>query len=109
MTTWKKRIFNIPIVLRSILKQTKLPDKIVINLAKDEFANLDDIPSPVKEFIENHLIELNIVDENTKVYKKIIPTMLKYKNDLVLSIDDDFIYPPNMINDFYETYKLYPN
>lgn len=110
MTTWKKRIINIPIVLKSILNQSHKPDKIIINLSKDEFENLNSIPKQIKYFIEKHnIIEINFIDGNTKVYKKIIPTLLKYKNDLILSIDDDFIYPETMIEDFYQTYKLQPN
>ena len=109
MTTWKKRIQNIPIVLKSILSQTQQPDKIVVNLAKDEFNNESGIQSDVLKFMKDNNIEINWVDEDTKVYKKIIPTLLKYKNSLILSIDDDFIYPKNMIKDFYQIYKQYPN
>lgn len=109
LTTWKKRISNIPVVLDSILNQTHKPDKIIINLSKDEFINESYIPINVLQFIHENNIEINWVDKNTKVYKKIIPTLLKYKHDLILSIDDDFIYPDNMIQDFYNTYLENPN
>lgn len=109
MTTWKDRIQNIPKVLNSILQQTVKPNQIVVNLSKDEFKSIDELPKEVYEFVCKNNIEINLVDGNTKVYKKIIPTMLIHKNDLVLSIDDDFIYPNTMIADFYKAYKQTPN
>jgi len=44
------------------------------------------------------------VEKDTKVWKKAVPCLMKYKNDLILEIDDDFIYPSNMIFDFYNQY-----
>lgn len=109
MTTHSKRIQNIPKVLKSIINQTYKPSKIIINISIEEFKNERSIPDDIFHFIITNNIELNWVKTNTKVYKKIIPTLLKYKNSLVLSIDDDFIYPKTMIEDFYKIYKKNPN
>ena len=102
-TTWKPRIHNIPIVVDSLLSQTLLPDKIVINLACHEI-----IPYEVNNYIIEHSIEINRV-EDTKVYKKLLPTLLKYPNACIINIDDDFIYPSHMIHDFLTMHKRYPN
>lgn len=80
-----------------------------MNISLEEFINERIIPDDVLHFILTNNIELNWVKTDTKVYKKIIPTLLKYKNDLVLSIDDDFIYPKTMIEDFYRVYRAHPN
>ena len=101
MTTWKKRIQNLPAVLTSILQQTKPPDKIIVNLAKSEFNGESGIQPDVLAFLKENSIDVNWVEEDTKVYKKIIPVLLKYKNDLVFSIDDDFIYPCGMLEELY--------
>jgi hypothetical protein len=95
LTTWKKRIGNIPTVLNTILKQTMSPYKIVINLSSEEFSNKEkDIPEDVLKFIENNkTIEINWVEgENSRQWKKFVPTMLKYPNDWVICIDDDKLY-----------------
>ena len=109
LTTWKGRIDTLPLVLESIVNQTLKPWKIVVNLSKQEFASVKEIPKNIRTYMKKHGIEVNWVKDDTKVYKKIIPTLLKYKNDLILSIDDDFIYPKNMIVDFYRKYMEYPN
>lgn len=103
LTTYCKRIANIPVVLDTIFSQTMPPDFVVLNLAIDEV-----IPSEVQEYINTHLIEVNRVPD-TKVYKKLIPTLKKYPQECVISIDDDFLYPNGMIEDFLYIHNLYPN
>lgn len=108
-TTYPKRIQNVPRVLDSIADQTLKPSKIVVNLARSDYENENAIPENVLDFMHKHNVEINFVEEDTKVYKKIIPTLLMYPHDLILSIDDDFIYPQYMIQDFYQTYKQHPD
>lgn len=102
LTTWKPRIQNLPIVLDTIYSQTVMPDKVVLNLSYDE-----EIPENIQEYIDYHKIEVNFVP-NTKVYKKFIPTLLKYPQACVINIDDDCIFPSSMIEDFMNTHKRYP-
>lgn len=111
MTTWKERISNVPFVLSTILKQTKIPNKIVINLSKEEFGSYDALPTDFKSFVsKNSLIEINWIEgKNTKQWKKTIPTMLKYPNDCVICIDDDRKYPDNFISALWNTHLKHPN
>lgn len=102
LTTYSRRFNNIPAVLDSIYGQTLLPDKVVLNLAIDET-----IPETVQSYISDHHIEVNRVPD-TKVYKKLIPTLRKY-NDCIITIDDDFLYPENMIEDFMNIHEKYPH
>ena len=81
LTTWSKRIQNIPTVLDTIFAQTLPPDLIVLNLAYEEQI----------------------------LYKKLIPTLKRYPNDCIISIDDDWLYPKEMIADFMSVHKEYPN
>ena len=102
LTTWYKRIGNIPVVLDSIYSQTIQPDKVVLNLAYDE-----KIPEDVAKYIEKQGIEVYYT-EDTKVYKKFIPTLKRYPEACVINIDDDSIYPSTMIEDFMSLHKQYP-
>jgi hypothetical protein len=112
ITSWSKRIINIPTVLTSILEQTKKPKKIVLNLSTQEFINKEkDIPNEVINFInENNIIEINWVEgKNSKQWKKIIPTMQKYPNDWIICIDDDRIYWNTFIEELWESHLKYPD
>lgn len=108
LTSWKKRIQNVPMVIQSILTGTKTPDKIVLNLSTDEFSLKDkELPTYLLMLKETNKIEINWVKENTKAFKKIIPTMKLYPESVVISIDDDIIYPEffleKMVSKYNET------
>lgn len=110
MTSWTKRIGNIPRVLDSILVQTLLPDKIVINLSEEEFENKT-LPKDVQSYIDEHsnIIEVQwIKGPNTKQWKKILPTMLHYPNASIVCIDDDAEYPKDMLSVLWAAHKRNP-
>ncbi len=102
LTTWSKRIGNIPVVLDTIYSQTYLPDKVVLNLAYGEI-----IPEDVADYLQKHDVEIYFT-EDTKVYKKFIPTLKRYPDACVINIDDDFIYPNTMIEEFMTLHEQYP-
>jgi hypothetical protein len=103
LTTWSKRIGNIPKVLDTIFAQTLPPDMVVLNLAFDEV-----IPPVVQAYIDDHSIEVYRT-EDTKVYKKFLPTLKRYPDACVINVDDDMLYPATMIQDFWSMHLLYPN
>ena len=55
-----------------------------------------------------HNVEINRVSFK-KTYKKLLPTLLKYPNDCIINIDDDWLYPSNMIADMINIHRCYPN
>ena len=103
LTTWEKRIDNIPTVLDTIFAQTTPPDLVVLNIKEDLL-----IPDWVLRYLTEHQVEINIVSLE-KVYKKIIPTLKKYPDDCIINIDDDWLYPSTMIEDFWTIHLKYPN
>lgn len=113
-TSWTKRIQYCKHTVDLMMNQTVKSDKIILNLSEEEFPNKEsDLPKELLvELIQNPLFEIYWVKENTTVWKKIIPTMNRFPNDLVFSIDDDIEYPSNYIEEMYKTYcennKLYP-
>ena len=102
LTSYPPRFNTLPAVLDSIFSQTIKPDKVVLNLSEG-----DTVPEKLQNYINMHGIEVNRVPD-TKVYKKLIPTLRKYPDDCVISIDDDWIYPSGMIEDFLTVHKKHP-
>lgn len=103
LTSYGNRVNNIPVVLDTIFSQTVLPDVVVLNLAFEE-----NVPDVVLNYLEKQKVEINRVMD-TRVYKKLIPTLIKYPEACVISIDDDFLYPKGMIEDFVRIHEKYPN
>ena len=110
MTSWKGRINYVKDVLISMLNNTIMPDKIIINLSTDEFVKKEnELPNDLVQLINDNkmIININWVKENNKQFKKLIPTLKLYPNDIIISIDDDFIYNINFIETLYNDFKKY--
>lgn len=103
LTTWEARIGNIPAVLDSIYKQTLKPDLVVLNLAYDLV-----VPADVQAYLDDHGVEVNRMPD-WKVYKKLIPTLKKHPGACVVSIDDDWLYPEGMLEEFMRIHEQYPS
>ena len=112
MTSYPKRIKYVAKAFASIL-MTNIPKNeyhCVLTLSKLEFPNLEkDLPSDLRLFIENGLIEVIWTDDNQRSHKKLMPTLAKYPNNPILIIDDDVYRTSEWLNAFIETNKKYPN
>lgn len=103
LTSFGQRLQTLPVVLDSIFAQSVQPDSVVLNLSQSE-----SVPRELQQYIDEMGIDVGYV-KDTKVYKKLIPTLRRYPNDLILCIDDDFIYPKGMIEEFLDVHKRFPN
>lgn len=110
LTSWKKRINFVHETIKSLLNNTTKPDVIYLNLSSDEFKNMyDELPEELLELYNTKQIIINWVEEDTKVFKKVLP-ILQYLNDddIIIQVDDDIVYPENIIETLlsdFETYK----
>lgn len=103
----KERLANVPYFLyQSIFKHNYDYVKVVLTLYKEDVPN---IPPKLKEMIDLGLVELIVADENLRCHLKYFYTMKKYRDLPVITIDDDSIYPKEMIPDFLKNAEKYPN
>lgn len=113
MTTWKKRIANIPSILPNVINNTIKPDKIIINLSIEEFPEKkQNLPTKFNDFVDKHadIVNINWIEgPNIKSWKKSIPTFKLYPNDCIICIDDDWIYSTDFIEKLWNTHLQYPN
>ena len=109
LTSYPPRIGTLWLTIRSIFRQSRLPDKIVLYLAKSDFPNLErDLPKSLTDMLW-HDFEIRWVDEDVKPHKKYYWAFREFPNDLVLTIDDDLIYRRNMIETLYACHVSHPN
>jgi hypothetical protein len=110
LTTSPTRIDHIEEVLNTIMKNTILPDKIVLNLPtvfKRTGLTFNNIPT----FITNNpLIYVNVCND-IGPSTKIIASLPLFKNPetILISIDDDILYKPNFIEILLSISKIYPD
>lgn len=94
LTTYGKRIHDVYLTISSIMMQSQKPNRIILWLDKNEF-NENNIPDTLKILAQKGL-EIRYY-HNIKSYKKIIPTLLLAPNSVIITIDDDVIYPIDFI------------
>lgn len=104
LTSFPARIDMVHMTIRSIFNQTLKPDMIILWLSDEEFVERI-IPKELQVMTE---IGLNIEwCKNIKSHKKYYYTMLKYPEDIVVTFDDDIIYPENYLENLYKKYLKY--
>lgn len=106
-TSYPLRMNEIKYMIYSIIKQEFKADKIILWLSNEEFPNKEkDIPDDVLRFKEFGL-EIRWC-KNIYSYKKLIPTLKEFPNDIIVTADDDIFYPQNWLKKLYEHHLKYP-
>lgn len=105
-TSYPKRFKAIPLTVKTILYQSYKPDKIILYLAKEECKG--ELPKRIQK-LQKYGLEIVFVDENLKPHNKYFYSMQKYPDDIVITIDDDILYPRDLIRRLHKSYKDYPD
>lgn len=105
LTTYNKRINTVHLTINTLLKQTHPLDKIILWLAEDEFT-MDKIPIELK-ILQKDGLEIGFC-KDIKSYKKLIPTLKMYPDDIIITFDDDAYYKKDAVKRLLESYNQYP-
>lgn len=108
LTSFPQRINTVVKTINTIMQQTVKPDKIILWLAEEQFPNkTDDLP---KDLIELQKLGLTIDwYKDIRSYKKLIPTLKKYPNAIIVTADDDIYYEKDWLESLYNSYLANPN
>ena len=106
LTTYNIRINTVFIVIESLFQQTIKANKIILWLDEEEFKGQEELPLSLVRMQERGL-EIGFY-KNIKSYKKLIPTLKKYPNQIIITIDDDIMYPIDFIEKLLNYYKKNP-
>jgi len=109
LTTFPERISKIWMVIECILRQTILPNKIILWLSIEQFPNqLKDIPNSLMWYVNNNILSIEFVEDDLRSHKKYYYAFQQYQDDLIITLDDDIFYPSNIIEDLVSLHKKYP-
>lgn len=101
LTTYGKRLYEVYLTIESIMQGTLRPNRIVLWLAED--IQYDDIPFTLK-MQERRGLEIGFT-KDIRSFKKLIPTLKKYPDSIIITIDDDAIYEPDLVENLLISYK----
>ena len=108
LTSFPERINTVNQTIESLLNQEVKANKIILWLAPEQFPNKEaDLPKQLLVLKEKGLI----IDwyHDIRSYKKLIPTLKKYPNSIIITADDDNIYQYSWLKKLYESYLKFPN
>ena len=103
LTSFPERINTVIKTLKTLLIQTMKPDMVLLWLAPEQFPNReDDLPEELLELKKYGLT----IDwyKDIRSYKKIIPTLKKYPEAVIITTDDDIYYAPDTVETLYNSY-----
>lgn len=104
MTTIPSRECIFDTALNSLLGQSYWFDKLIINIDDEELF------VKYQKYIDvDYRIELNLCEKKWKSCNKLLPTLKKYPNAVIITVDDDIIYPIDCIKKLVEKHEKFPN
>lgn len=108
MTSYPGRIEMLGPVLDSLYDQDRKADEILLWLAREEFPNLEqDLPEYLVELCAQKRLTIRWCD-NLKPHKKYFYALQEYTEDLIVTVDDDLLYAPNLLSSLYSSYLQHP-
>ncbi len=104
LTSFPQRMYEIHYTLYSLLTQTVKPAKVVLWLGTEQFPDGEkDIPQKVLKLKENGLvIEWH---KNLRSYTKLVPSLKKYPNNIIVTADDDIYYEKDWLEKLLKSHK----
>jgi hypothetical protein len=107
LTSFPARIDVLHLALRSVFNQTEKPQKIVLWLGVEQFPQGEhELPNSILE-LKPLGLEIKFC-EDIKAHKKYFFAFQQYPNNMIVTIDDDIIYPVNMLETLLATHYKYP-
>ncbi len=108
LTSWTKRIGTAHLAIQTILNQTRRPDLTVLYLATEEFPRREkNLPRELLA-LKSDRFEIRWT-KNIRPYKKLIPALKDFPDDIIITFDDDIFYRAEVVELLLIGYRAEPN
>jgi len=106
LTSYGGRVSTVDQTILSLLNQTVKADKVILWLAEDDF-NFEQLPNSLLT-LQQYGLEIKFC-QDIRSYKKLLPTLKMYPDEIIITFDDDIIYPSDQIERLMAHHNKYPN
>ncbi|MBM7422271.1 glycosyltransferase family 2 protein [Spongiibacter marinus] len=107
LTSFGQRIHDVFLTIESLFQQSLKADKVVLWLSADEFSD-EDLPAVLKKQRERGL-DIHFVAEDLGPYTKFYYALERYPDALLVTVDDDILYPMDLLDQLYSAHLREPN
>lgn len=102
LTSYGRRVESVVYyTLVSLLKQRLMPDKIVLWLDNDNWCD-NNLPPKISK-LKQYGVDI-LYCKDIRSYKKLVPTLDLYPNDIIITVDDDVYYSNDLVLSLYNSY-----
>jgi len=105
LTSYSYRVDKVNLAIQSLMDQELKADRIVLHLDKSKF-NQSNLPSDLM-ILESRGLTINFC-KDIGPYTKLLPALKQYPENLIVTADDDLIYPRSFLRELYEAYLKNP-
>lgn len=105
LTTIPSRLDEVYYTIKSIFLQTLRPDRIILYLDSD--VSIDMLPKNLDTFIKLG-VEIESRPGSIRAHKKYFYAMKENPKAIIITVDDDLIYPKFLIQSLYDMHTRYP-
>ena len=103
LASYPARINTVNKTIETLLTQTVKPDRLILWLAYEQFPNKEgDLPQNLLE-LKQFGLEIGW-SEDLKSYKKLVPALQKFPEDIIVTADDDLYYQKDWLESLYSAY-----
>lgn len=106
LTTYPGRINTVYKTISTLLTQTVKPDELILWLADSQFPDKE-IPESLLS-LQKYGLTIKWCDD-IRSYKKLIPSLREYPEDIIITVDDDYYYPSTLVETLLKEHNRYPN
>ena len=108
LTSYPPRIAGVAAALDTIYSQTIPPSEVLLWLAADQFPQREaDLPDALRTLISESRLTVRWCDD-LKPHKKYFYAFQEIRNGVIVTVDDDLFYGPQLIENLLLSYVLNP-
>ena len=108
LTSFPLRFDTLHYTIKSLLVQTMSPDEIILYLSEEDASEINCLPDSLLT-LRKYGFRIEIRPYNIRPHKKYYYAMLENPDDIIITVDDDMIYDPRMIEELYTTHTRFPD
>ena len=106
LTSYGRRVATVARVVERMLAQTRPPDLVVLYLARAEFPDEAALPGSLRALLGERF-QVRLV-EDLKSHKKYFYAFQEFVDAAIVTIDDDVLYPPDLLARLWASYLRHP-
>lgn len=105
LTTHGRRLYEVYLAIESIMQGSVKPNRIVLWLSND--LQGEQLPLTLLNQTKRGLVVK--YSDDFGPYTKLVPALTEYPDSIIVTIDDDILYPYDTLELLFSAYKKYPH